>query len=269
MKTIIVGAVESTRIAIDAVAAAPAFELAAVVTLPLELAGRHSDFVDLRPAAAAAGADLIEAPNGNAPEIVEAINAHQPNIGFVIGWSQICRKPMREALGGDIVGYHPAPLPRLRGRAVIPWTVLLEEPITAASLFWIDEGVDSGPLIGQHYFHVDPKETATTLYDKHMAALRSLLDECLPKLAGDAPPRIEQDERCATWCARRVPSDGEIDWRAKAADVERLVRATTRPYPGARTRFKDSQITLWDGRVWSEAARHAAIPGQIILIEDG
>lgn len=268
MKAIIVGAVESTRIAIEAVAASPDFELTAVVTLPLDLAGRHSDFVDLRPAAAAAGAAVIEAPNGNAPEVVDAISAHAPDIGFVIGWSQICREPMRAALGGEIVGYHPAPLPRLRGRAVIPWTILLDEPITAASLFWINAGVDSGPLIAQRYFHVDPAETATTLYAKHMTALRGALDESLPKIASDTPPRIVQDERCATWCAKRVPTDGEIDWRAPAADVERLIRATTRPYPGARTKHKDSQIVLWNANLWPEAPRHAAIPGQVIVIND-
>ena len=76
-----------------------------------------------------------------------------------------------------MVGYHPAPLPRLRGRAVIPWTILLDEKITASSLFWIDEGVDSGPLLAQRFFHIAPDETAATLYARHMTALDAMLRE--------------------------------------------------------------------------------------------
>jgi methionyl-tRNA formyltransferase len=268
MKAIIVGAVESTRIAIESVAAMKGFDLAAVVTLPLALEGRHSDFVDLRPAAAAAGAAVIEAPNGNDPAVIDAVSALRPDMGFVIGWSQICGKDLRAALGGDVVGYHPSPLPRLRGRAVIPWTILLDEPITASSLFWIDDGVDSGPILAQRYFHVARDETATTLYARHMTALKALLEDALPKLLDGAPPRRPQDDRFATWCAKRTPADGAVDWRAPAADVERLIRAATRPYPGARTNLAGAQVILWAARPWPEAARHAAKPGQIIQMNE-
>ena len=268
MKAIIVGAVESTRIAIDCVAATQGFDLSAVVTLPLRLAKRHSDFVDLRPAAKAAGATIIEAPNANSPDIVEAVSAHKPDIAFVIGWSQICGKELCDALGGDPIGYHPAPLPRMRGRAVIPWTILLSEPITASSLFWIDDGVDSGPILAQEFFHVADNETATTLYAKHMTALKSMLSEALPSLLSGQPNRIEQDEQYATWCARRTPSDGLINWLDRAEDIERLIRATTRPYPGARAYCSEAKIDIWSAEVWPEASKHVARPGQIITVND-
>src|SRR3546814_2322762 len=96
----------------------------------------------------------------NAADVLEAVSALAPDYVFVIGWSQICKPAFRQAAGGQVIGYHPAPLPRLRGRAVIPWTILLDEKITASTLFWIDDGVDSGPILAQRYFHIAPDETA-------------------------------------------------------------------------------------------------------------
>lgn len=271
MRALVVGAVESTQVAIAALAASPDWQVAAVMSLPPELAHRHSDFVDLAPYAAAAGARMIHAANGNAPEAVAAVREVDADLAFVIGWSQICRAPFIDAAGGRLVGYHPAPLPRLRGRAVLPWTILQAEPITAASLFWIEaeeQGVDSGPIIAQHYFHVPPDEDATGLYANHMTALRQALDSVLPLLARGRAPAVPQDERCATWAARRTADDGCIDWRQPAHAVARLVRAVTRPYPGAFTSCREGKLTLWRAAEDPAGLRHLAAPGQVIALSD-
>src|SRR5262249_4096319 len=146
---------------------------------------------------------------------------------FVIGWSQICKPAFLEAAGGQVVGYHPAPLPQMRGRAALPWTILLGQRITASTLFWLDEGVDSGPILAQKFLHVAPDETATTLYARHLEAIEQIVREALPAIAGGAPPRLVQDERFASWTTKRTPEDGRIDWQLPAADVWRLIRAVT------------------------------------------
>lgn len=264
MKAVVVGAVESTRVTLKALAASPRWSVGAVVTLPSALAGRHSDFVDLAPDARACGADLIAAPNSNAPGVIEAVRAIGADYAFVIGWSQICKPEFRAAAGGNVIGYHPAALPRLRGRAVIPWTILLDEKITGSTLFWIDDGVDSGPILAQKFLHVAPDETATTLYARHMAALDAMLRDSLDLLADGRAPRMPQEERYATYAARRTEADGLIDWRAPAKTVERLIRAVTRPYPGAFTMVGGERLTIFAAELWPDARRHAALPGQLI-----
>lgn len=270
MRAIVVGAVESTRVALRAVAAAAGWRVEALVTLPPDLAGRHSDFVDLRPDARACGARVIPATDGNAPEILAQIRELEPDHLLVVGWSQVCRPPLLAATRGGAIGFHPAPLPRLRGRAVIPWTILLDEKIAGSTLFWLDEGVDSGPILGQRFFHLAPNETATTLYARHLQALAEILAESLPRLAAGTAPRVPQDERYATWCAKRGPEDGRIDWHQPAAVVERLIRALTRPYPGAFTLdAAGRRLLLWGAEPWAGGDRHAALPGQVIDRADG
>ena len=264
MKAVIVGAVESSLIAIEAVARAPDWSLALVLTLPPELAFRHDDFVDLTPAAKRGGAEVHFVSNINSDDALGAIRAADADAVFVVGWSQICGEIFRSACKNQVVGFHPAPLPRMRGRAVIPWTILNAEPISAGTLFWIDEGVDTGPIIAQHFFHVADNETAATLYAKHMAALANMMDEALPRIADGTAPRIAQDDRFATWAAKRTPADGLIDWSLPAFEIERLIRAVGKPYAGASSFDGPARLTLWSGEVAGARGKHLAGVGKIV-----
>ena len=264
MRAILVGAVESTRVALHALAAAPAWTLAALVTLPPELSRRHSDFVDLGGEARAAGGELVHAANCNDAAILSRLRAMTPDVILVIGWSQLCGADFRAVAPLGVVGYHPAPLPRLRGRGVIPWTILLDEPITAGSLFRIDAGTDSGPILAQQFFHVAPDETAATLYDKHMRALAAMLPPLLDRIAAGDATGAEQDERYATWAARRRPEDAEIDWHDDVDTIARLVRACGEPYPGARTTVAAQRLTILAAASIHDGAHRAALPGQVV-----
>ena len=264
MRAVIVGAVESSRIAIESVARSPEWSVALVLTLPKELAGRHDDFVDLAPAAASAGADIRYIENINSADGLQALREAEADAAFVIGWSQICGQEFRSACNDRVIGFHPAPLPRLRGRAVIPWTILNQEPISAGTLFWIDEGVDTGPIIAQHFFHVADDETAATLYAKQIAALAKLLDEALPRLADGSAPRTPQDDRYATWAAKRTLADGIIDWSQPAVEIERLIRAVGRPYAGASSFSGPGRLTIWRADIVGKQSKHLAAAGQVV-----
>jgi methionyl-tRNA formyltransferase len=264
VRAVLVGAVESSLVVLERIAEAAGWTLALVVTLPPEKSGRHSDFVDLHPSANAAGCELLHVSNINSEDALAAIEEAKPDYVFVAGWSQICGPEFMAACRGRVIGYHPAPLPRLRGRAVIPWTILNREPITAGTLFWIDQGVDSGPILAQEFFHVASDETAATLYRKHMEVLGRLTATALEALKSPNPPRIGQDERFATWAARRTRADGVIDWASSASDIERLVRAVGGPYPPASTNEGEHSIEIKAARVAGEGARFIASCGQVV-----
>lgn len=245
-------------------AASPRWELTGLFTLPLDMAARHSDFVDLAEDAAQTGARIERVANINSEAALQAIRDMAPDYIFVIGWSQICGEAFRGTASKGVVGYHPAPLPRLRGRGVIPWTILLEEPISASSLFLIDAGVDSGPLLGQRYFHVASDETAATLYAKHMARLGEMLPIVLDEIASGKPNLTIQDDRHATYAARRRPEDALIDWSSPASVIWRCVRACGHPYPGAWTTYRNDKIVIEAAAPVPLHHFRAAMAGQII-----
>ncbi len=269
LKAALVGSVGSTALATETLARSPDWSLELVVTLELTAARRHSDFVDLSRIADQAGARLFRTLNSNSAECLQAIAETDVDFIFVIGWSQLCREEFMKLRPGRIIGYHPAALPRLRGRAALAWTILLQEPITAGSLMWLGEEVDNGDLIDQQFFHVAADETAGTLYAKHQAALEMMLERSLAIIAGGQLPRQPQDARYATYGAKRTPDDSLIDWNEGAAAIERLVRAVGKPYPGAFTYFGEERLTIWRSSVLPDSGTYHAMPGQIVERTEG
>lgn len=232
LRTVFVGAVEGSQVALAALNAA-GLSPAAVVTLDPAVAHRHSDHADLEPLAREAGAALIRTRNVNDAETLEAIAALRPDLVLVIGWSQICREAFLALPRLGSLGFHPSPLPRMRGRAVIPWTIICGETRSGSTLFALAPGTDTGDIVEQRLFDVAPDETARTLYEKHKGALADMLPDTVRRIAREGLRGRSQDEGEASVCAKRTPADGRIDWTRPAAEIERLVRAVGDPYPGA------------------------------------
>ncbi len=262
MRIAFVGAVEGSLVALDALVGAGATPVL-VITLPREASGRHSDFTDLAAPARAAGAAVYCATDINSSETVAALQHEQPDLTLVIGWSQICRGPFRAVARLGTLGYHPSPLPRFRGRAVIPWTILANETETGSTIFWLDETVDSGPIVTQELFAVAPDETARSLYEKHKRALARLVPQAVGTIAGNRGAGRPQDHSLATYCAKRTAEDGLIDWREPAADILRLIRAVGDPYPGAFTFGKGERIVIEAARAFAPQGRYLGMPGQV------
>ena len=268
MRTILIGAVDSTKIALEILVKHGAPPLA-LFTLPLSKSSRHSDYVDLEPVAAKHGVPILPATNINKPEVLEQIRSLEPDYIFVIGWSQICRQEFLSIPKIGCIGCHPAAIPENRGRGVIPWTILQGCSETGISLFWLDEGVDSGDIIVQENFPVAPDETATTLYKKHGYYLEKILNEAVASLVAGKITRIAQDHSQASYCAKRTPDEGFIDWNLPAESIWTLIRAVTKPYPGAFTFYKGNKLVIWEADYVGEAP-YWGLPGQIqAILEEG
>lgn len=268
MKLSLVGAVESTDVTLGMLLERGYDPL--VLTLPPELGHRHSDYVDLAARYPGHRHRIVGIDRIAAPASVELLRAESPDVLAVFGWSQICPPEVLAVARLATLGCHPAALPRNRGRGVIPWTILQQIDATAFSLFHLADGVDDGDLVVQVPVEVAPRETARTLYDKHLDGLRQALEEMLGHLERTGTlPRLPQDHRLATWCARRDAEDGRLDFHRSAATVDRLIRASTHPYPGAfTTTTAGSTLRIWAAHD-VDAAEHWARPGQIVAIEDG
>jgi methionyl-tRNA formyltransferase len=232
-----------------AAAADAGAEVAAVVTLPGPIDPKRSGQCSFDEIAADLGARLIETADVNAPDTIAAIREVDPDLIFVVGWSQLV---MDEFIGlprHGVFGMHPTLLPRHRGRAAIPWAILSGLARTGVTLFQIADGTaDSGPIVGQVEVPIAPDETATTLYDKVTAAHLDVVREFVPKLLDGTAERLPQDTRRASSWPKRAPADGIIDWETRAPYLHDWVRAQTRPYPGAFTYLGEDKLVVWRAR---------------------
>jgi methionyl-tRNA formyltransferase len=262
MRTVWVSFDAMGRVCLEAAAEAGA-EIVGVVTLPGPIDPNRSGQAPFDDLAERYGAPLIETPDVNGEEAIAAVRALEPELIFVVGWSQLVRGEFIALAPRGVYGMHPTLLPRHRGRAAIPWTILTGLAVTGVTLFEIvDPTADSGPIIGQVEVTVDPDETATTLYDKHTEAHVALLREYVPKLIDGTAPKLRQDVNRASAWPKRTPADGIIDWNTRSVYLYDWVRAQTRPYPGAFTYAGEKRVVVWAAR--PAALDDAASPGTVV-----
>jgi methionyl-tRNA formyltransferase len=171
---------------------------------------------------------------------------------FIIGWSQIASPQLLKIPRKGIIGAHPTLLPLGRGRAAIPWAILKNLDKTGVTFFKMDEGVDTGEILDQIEIPIPNNENATSLYSKVNEAHVSLVKQIWPKLILNSVKGVKQDESRATYWEGRTPKDGELYSHMTVSEVDRLVRASTHPYPGAYIQNIDgSKIIIWSGSTTS------------------
>jgi methionyl-tRNA formyltransferase len=248
MRTVWVSFDTMGRECLEAAADAGA-EVVGVVTLPGPVDPNRSGQCSFDDVAAQLGAALVETADINAETTLDALRALDPELIFVVGWSQLVREPFIGLAREGVFGMHPTLLPRHRGRAPIPWAILSGLARTGVTLFEIvDASADSGAIVAQVEVEIAPDETATSLFDKLASAHVELIRDMVPALIARTAPRIPQDPRRASAWPKRTPLDGIIDWETRAPYLHDWVRAQTRPYPGAFTFLGDEKVVVWRAR---------------------
>lgn len=168
---------------------------------------------------------------------------------FIVGWSQIAREEVLSIPRKGAIGMHPTLLPVGRGRAAIPWAILKELDQTGVSMYKMDTGVDTGPLLAQQEIPMPANCNATTLYRLVEDAHVTLIEQAYPKLARNQIKARPQDDRLASEWPGRKPEDGRIDRSGSVREAERLVRAVTHPYPGAFVEWHGRKMIVWQARI--------------------
>lgn len=103
--------------------------------------------------------------------------------------------------GVTVLAYHPSLLPRHRGRDAIHWTIAMHDATAGGTVYWMDDGADTGSVEAQDWCHVLPNEKAVELWRRALAPMgvRLLAGATARLAAGGQPRRAQQDERAATW----------------------------------------------------------------------
>lgn len=212
----------------------------------------NSDFKDLTPLCQKYDVPLKYTNDINASENISFIESFVPDIIYCFGWSQIIKQKLLNVPKLGVVGFHPAELPKNRGRHPIIWALVLGLKQTASTFFFMDSGADSGDIISQKTIPISDNDDARSLYDKiTRTALLQITTFTKALIEGNCK-RTAQDNSAANIWRKRSIEDGRIDFRMSAKSINALVRALTYPYPGAHYETKDNySYKIWKTTVLS------------------
>ena len=164
------------------------------------------------------------------------------------------------------IQYHPSLLPLHRGPSSINWAIIHGDTKTGLSIFWPDEGLDTGPILLQKRVEIAPDDSVGSLYFNHLfpTGVEALI-ESVDLVANGNAPRIAQDETQATyegWCGSR---DAQVDWSQNADTVHNLIRGCD-PQPGAWSTLNDEKVSLF-GSITASHGNQPVDPGAILEID--
>lgn len=198
------------------------------------------------------------------PEVREQFISLQADLAILAFVTQIVPPSVFSVPRLGSICFHPSLLPKYRGRSAINWALIKGESKTGVSLFWVDEGIDTGPILLQKEVAIDPDDTTGTLYfNKLFPVGVEAISESVDLIKAGNPPRIVQDEAKANYDPPCGDEHARIDWSRPAQEVYNMIRGCD-PQPGAHATWQGKRVRFYDCRLQRDA--HTASPGQIIEI---
>jgi len=183
------------------------------------------------------------------PEVTEQFVSLKADLAILAFVSQIIPPPVFNAPRLGSICYHPSLLPKYRGRTAINWALIRGETVTGLTIFWLDKGIDTGPLLLQKEVQVDPDDTTGTLYFNKLFPMGiEAIGEAVDLIRAGNPPRIVQDESKATYDPPCADEHARIDWSKPAQEVHNLIRGCD-PQPGAHTTWQGKMVRIFDARL--------------------
>ena len=246
--------------------AQPDFELLAVITQPDRPRGRGQEvsFSAVKQTALTAKIPVHQPEKIRAPEVQELLQSYSPDFIVIIAYGQIIPARLLPIPKYGWINLHASLLPKYRGAAPINWAIVNGETRTGFTTMRIDAGMDTGDILLQHEYGIEPNETAAALTTRLSEAGAPLMAETLRGLAaGKVIPR-PQDHSQATLAPILKRDDGRIDWNRTAQEIHTRMRGFA-PWPGAYSVFRGQSCHLW-GEPLSNKKSHA--PPGTLLLED-
>lgn len=249
MKILFIGCVESSAILLEELIV-NGKEICGVVTK--EKSSLNSDFVDLKKLS-----DKYSIPSFYYSKDSEAnlngfIRNHSPDLIYCFGWSHLLRDETLKLPKVAVIGFHPAALPKNRGRHPIIWALALGLKETASTFFYMDKFADDGDILSQKLIKIDNGDTARSLYDKILNTAKEQVVTFTNDFENGLFAREKQDISKANNWRKRNKMDGCIDFRMNAQTIYNLVRSLTRPYIGAHLVYKEKEYKVWNSEVISD-----------------
>ncbi|MBM4295446.1 MAG: methionyl-tRNA formyltransferase [Deltaproteobacteria bacterium] len=260
------------RIALIGQAAFGADVLKGLIKMGQELGGvfcppdRGGKADPLKEAALEAGLPVFQPAHMKNPEAYDQVVKLNADLGVLAFVTDIVPPRVFNAPKLGSICYHPSILPKYRGASAINWAVINGEAKTGLTIFWVDDGIDTGDILLQKEVEVGPQETTGEVYFNKLYPLGvEAVLEAVDLIAQGKAPRIPQDHSQATYdppCDEKVAA---LDWNQPGPQVFNFIRGCD-PQPGATTTFRGEKVKLYNARFIEEG--HQAQPGEILEVGD-
>jgi methionyl-tRNA formyltransferase len=200
----------------------------------------------LKEAADKAGVPLFQPGRMRDPGVYDQFRNLNADLGVMAFVTDIVPGNILRCPRLGTIQYHPSLLPRHRGASAMHWAIINGEPRSGLTVFWADEGIDTGPVLLQKEADIGPDDTMGSLYFNKLFPLGvEAMVEAVGLVEGGKAPAIPQDHSQATYEPPCGEEHAGVDWFRPLTQVYNLIRGTN-PQPGATTSLRGQKLKLFD-----------------------
>ena len=236
MRVVFMGSAEVSCIMLDELMGASGVTVIGAVTQPDRPAGRnrHLTPCPCKQKAVDYGLPVITPEKVNTEDSLAELTAWAPDVIVVVAYGQFLGKRLLALPPHGCTNIHLSLLPRHRGAAPVQWAIASGDTVSGVTAILMDQGMDSGDVLGQVVEPIRAEDTAGTLYERLAALGANLLVGTLADLATGHAVRTPQDASKVTLAPKLKKEDGNIDWSLPAEQIARRVRGFN-PWPSCFT----------------------------------
>jgi methionyl-tRNA formyltransferase len=211
-----------------------------------EKPGQKAD--PLKEAALAAKLPIYQPESYRKPEVAEQFKALKPDLQVMAFVTLFVPEEFLNIPTKGSIQYHPSLLPKYRGPSAINWPIIQGDTETGLSIFWPDNGLDTGPILLQKKTPISDIDSLGSVYFDRLFPLgvEAMLESVDLVKAGKAP-HIKQDHSQATYEGRCGPDNARIDWGKPWKQIHDLIRGCN-PAPGAWTNVNGAKLQVFESK---------------------
>lgn len=200
---------------------------------------------------------------------IKTLKELEMDIGLILGWQRLIPKWLIKHFNISGVGIHGSShgINQGRGRSPQNWALIYGYDKFNLSIFRLDEGIDSGPVIETRIVPLSLFDDIKTSHLKIGNTAVNMISNLLEKNPSPFSKTKKQNAN-PRYFPKREPSDGMIDWNRSVLDVYNFIRALSRPYPGAYCQLQSTKLFIWKARPFYQNLNNHRyiVPGTIIQI---
>ncbi|NBR63623.1 MAG: methionyl-tRNA formyltransferase, partial [Verrucomicrobia bacterium] len=225
---------------LEALVASDRHFVLSVITQPDRPAGRSQKPLasPIKEAALRNHLQVYQPEDINAASSLSQIRYQKADLMIVVAYGQILKKSLLELPERGCWNVHASLLPKYRGASPIAAAIRERQRTTGVTIMQMNEGLDTGDILGKVATRIRPNETTGNLHDRLAAKSASLLMGLLDRAEKGKVKRVRQNNAEASLAPRMTKEDGRIVWDKVPEEIEAHIRAM-QPWPGAYTWLPD------------------------------
>jgi len=202
----------------------------------------------------------------NTKDFAEKLRELGADLFILSGYNKILRPLIFEIPPQGTINLHGGKLPDFRGAAPINWQIIEGETEGGCAVIFVDEGIDTGDIIHQELYPIEPEDTHASVLEKTLEIFPRLLLEVLKDIQENRVSVQKQDPLEGAYYTRRYPRDSRINWQTMTdVQIFNLVRGMHGPYPAAFTYRGEVKVEIEEAGLLEEVIK--GIPGRVPMFK--